>query len=593
MITDAPNFNILWAELIVEELIRNGVEHFIISPGSRSTPLTVAAARNPKAKTTVHFDERGAAFFALGVAKALDKPCALICTSGTAVANYFPAIVEASMSYVPLVVLTADRPPELQNTGANQTINQTNIYGEYVRSFAAIPCPDPHVPLAYVLTTIDHAVAAARRSPSGPVHINCAYREPLAPSGTMHNASLCKSVEQWLKTDEPHTRLERPQFTGNDEGNLNLAEVLQKSQRVLSVLGYLPDANHDLASGLVAHCLTSHCERLVFADITSNARELPTLPENNAPVANYDLMLLSPRFRELCKPEVVVHFGGPIVSKRLAEHLAAVKPRHYVHVADHGNRLDPHHQVTHRVQASAFTAAAFLFSDKQTASSAWTMQIREASKTAQAVVGNCFDDQTSLTEPLVAYLIGELLNGRQNVLFVGNSMPVRYLDMYGGLLPRLTEVIANRGASGIDGNIATAAGYSNAKDCVVTAIIGDLTALHDLNSLSLLKQDGVRVLLIVLNNNGGGIFHFLPIAEHTDVFEKYFGTPHGLHFDDAARMFGLPYACPATKAEFIEVYKKAQDSATSSIIEVVTDREENLRLHRKISDAVVKALEQL
>lgn len=170
-------------------------------------------------------------------------------------------------------------------------------------------------------------------------------------------------------------------------------------------------------------------------------------------------------------------------------------------------------------------------------------------------------------------------------------MPVRYLDMYSGLFPSLTEVIANRGASGIDGNIATAAGYSKANDCVVTAIIGDLTALHDLNSLSLLKHDSVRVTLIVLNNDGGGIFHFLPIAEHTDVFEKYFGTPHGLHFEDAARMFGLPYARPTTKAEFIEAYKMAQDSATSSIIEVITNREENLRLHRSIGDAVVQALQ--
>ncbi len=594
MITDAPNLNTLWAELIVEELIRNGVDHFIISPGSRSTPLTVAAARNPKAKTTVHFDERGAAYFALGVAKALGKPCALICTSGTAVANYFPAIVEASMSYVPLVVLTADRPPELQNTGANQTINQTNIYGEYVRHFVAMPCPDEHVPLSYVLTTIDHAVAAARLSPSGPVQINCAYREPLAPSGSMHNASLCIMFEQWLKTDEPYSQWKRPEVTHEVGDVFALAKKIHEFERVLFIVGNLPDANQDYGGGTAAIILQSLHDVPVFADITSSARVQPSLPENNASIANYDLMLLSPRFREQCAPDVVVHLGGPIVSKRLSEHFAVTNPTYYIHVADHGSRLDPNHRVTHRVQASALSAVLDLFPDKKPAPSAWTMRIREESRVVQDAVRTCLGQESTLSEPLIASTLGEILPDREDTaIFVGNSMPVRYLDMYSGLLHPFTRIVSNRGASGIDGSIATAAGYARASGMHTIALIGDLTALHDLNSLSLLNQEGVRVTLIVINNNGGGIFHFLPIAEHTDVFEKYFGTPHGLHFEDAASLFGLPYARPTTKAEFIEAYKMAQDSAASSIIEVITDREENLRLHRKISDAVVKALENL
>ncbi|MBM3289307.1 MAG: hypothetical protein FJY92_04075 [Candidatus Hydrogenedentes bacterium] len=172
-------------------------------------------------------------------------------------------------------------------------------------------------------------------------------------------------------------------------------------------------------------------------------------------------------------------------------------------------------------------------------------------------------------------------------------MPVRDFDTYGGLLHKRTLVTANRGASGIDGNIATAAGFARARGHHVTAVIGDLAALHDLNSLALLKQEGVRVTLVILNNDGGGIFHYLPIAEHADVFEKYFATPHGMRFDDAARMFGLPYARPTTRDEFAAALTAAHESGVSAIVEVATHREENLRIHRKIADAVVKALADL
>lgn len=198
------------------------------------------------------------------------------------------------------------------------------------------------------------------------------------------------------------------------------------------------------------------------------------------------------------------------------------------------------------------------------------------------------------TEIELAVLLGQLVHDYpKDALFLGNSMPIRYFDMYSGFLPPSTRVVANRGASGIDGNIATAAGYAKTSGVHVTAVIGDLAALHDLNSLALLKQGGVRVTLIVINNNGGGIFHFLPIAEYGDMFEKYFATPHGMRFDDAARMFGLPYARPTTCDDFVEAYNKARASGASSIIEVATDREQNVKLHRRITDAVVKALEDL
>ncbi|NUM56800.1 MAG: 2-succinyl-5-enolpyruvyl-6-hydroxy-3-cyclohexene-1-carboxylic-acid synthase [Candidatus Hydrogenedentes bacterium] len=588
MITDAPNLNILWAELIVEELIRNGVDHFVISPGSRSTPLTVAAARNPRAKTTVHFDERGAAFFALGVAKALGKPAALICTSGTAVANYFPALIEASMSYVPLVVLTADRPPELQNTGANQTIDQTRIYGEYVRHFVAMPCPDETILPEYVLTAIDHAVAAARRSPSGPVHINCAYREPLAPP---LNSIQSDAPQPWRDSRQPYTTwvIDEDRYYVDDMAPI--IDELQKLERVLLLIGQEDCRKSEFSVG---NTLELGLTRPLLADVTSSARSKPIDAKRTIPVSNYDLLLFSPRFRDICSPDAVVHVGGAIVSKRLSEHLAHVKPHIYVRIAPHLERVDPCSIVTHRVCMSAVGFLAHVKDEQPVQAESWVRNIIDFSRRAEDIVAEILSGETRLTEPLVANLLCGLQPADEfTAIFAGNSMPVRYLEMYSGLLHATTHVIANRGASGIDGNVATAAGYAAASGVHVTAMVGDLAALHDLGSLALLKSNGVRVTLVLLNNDGGGIFHFLPIAEHSDVFEKYFATPHGLHFEDAARMFGLPYSRPATKDEFVAAFQRARESGGSSIIEVVTDREENLRLHRRIGEAVVNALENL
>lgn len=591
MITDAPNLNILWAELIVEELVRNGVDRFVISPGSRSTPLTVATARNPKAKTTVHYDERGAAFFALGVAKALGQPCALICTSGTAVANYFPAIAEASMSYVPLVVLTADRPPELQNTGANQTIDQAKIYGAYVRHFVAMPCPDGKTPLEYVLTTIDHAVAAARRSPSGPVHINCAYREPLAPVGEP-TVAYADTIQAWKNSAKPYTTYVECKIESDSAHIEFLAQELQQPAKVLVVFG-----QDEFAGGGQTGTLEVFRNWPIFRDVTSTVADGYEGSNYGACIACYDLLLQSRAFKDLCQPDAVIHLGGSWISKCLQEHLATVKPRTYVRVSGQHGRIDPNHIVTHRFQC---TTEAFLrawgaigtHTDSQ-----WAIRLEIASERAQKAIWETLKGRQDFSEIEAIIALAELTRrSRKSIVFAANSMPVRYLDMYGGIssfLGPAPMVIANRGASGIDGNIATVAGYSKACNLHVTAVIGDLAVLHDLSSLALLKQDGVHVTLIVLNNDGGGIFHFLPIAEHKDVFEKYFATPHGLHFEDAARMFGLPYARPTTKDEFIEAYSETSESGGSSIIEVVTDREENVRLHRKIGDAVVKALEDL
>jgi 2-succinyl-5-enolpyruvyl-6-hydroxy-3-cyclohexene-1-carboxylate synthase len=444
--------------------------------------------------------------------------------------------------------------------------------------------------LEFVLTTIDRAVFAARRSPSGPVHINCAYREPLIlvdgarepQDGHLH---------AWRNSNRPYTSYIENAPEIDEEQVSALAELLAEKPNVFIVFGQ--DESGPNSGEPYAHRSLLR-DRPIFYDVAAQVSAGEETSSEELPIECFDLMLLSPAFKNLCQPDAVIHFGGPVVSKRLHEHLASVRPAIYVRISEHGGRRDPSHRVTHRFQCSpdvflrAWNAAGL------EDTSDWVLRLGIASFRAQKAVWDVLMHERGLSEIEVMMELGNAVREVPNArIFAGSSMPIRYMDMYGRLNYASVPVITNRGASGIDGNIATAAGYSMASGQHVVAVIGDLAALHDLNSLALLNQEGVRVTLVILNNDGGGIFHFLPIAEHGDVFEKYFATPHGMHFEDAARMFGLPYARPTTKDEFVEAFTKARESGGSSIIEVVTDREENVRLHRKIGDAVVKALEDL
>ncbi|GMU92223.1 MAG: 2-succinyl-5-enolpyruvyl-6-hydroxy-3-cyclohexene-1-carboxylate synthase [Candidatus Hydrogenedentota bacterium] len=586
MNADASTANTLWGALIVEELVRCGVLTFVISPGSRSTPLTFAVARNPRAKSIVHFDERGAAFFAVGFAKAAIHRCALICTSGTAVANYLPALVEAAQSRIPLIVLTADRPPELIDTGANQTINQTGIFGPYVRWSHTLPCPDASIPVEALLTTVDQAVCRARHEPAGPVHLNCPFREPLVP-GTPSDSRIVfpTQLETWSQNGRPYTEyLERPSFPIDSYAEARCAKIIQGARRGLILLG---GALYGFGASLDSGWL-SRMRWPVWADITSGRRADPNIPSM---IPYYDQALLSPKVRKRLTPDVVLHIGGSMTSKRVLEFLRDFPPDHYIRVVDHPLRDDPSHRVTVRVVVDAYQAFLDrLPAPKWAGARRWLHEHLEAGRIAGRAVDAALKNSRSLSEPETARLVASKTRSGDAV-FVGNSMPIRDFDMFafGGAC---ADIVANRGASGIDGNIATAAGYSRARKSHVVAVIGDLAALHDLNSLALLNKKGVHVTLVVLNNDGGGIFQLMPIAEHRDVFEDFFGTPHGLRFKDAAEMFGLDYARPKSRREFLAALNAGRRSKRSSVIEVITDREQNLRLHRNIGETVVAALEQ-
>ncbi len=582
MTVSAKNMNQLWAKLIVEELIRCGVNRFVLSPGSRCTPLTLAVAEHPRAYSTVHYDERGAAFFALGQARALQRPVALVCTSGTAAANYFPAVIEASQSRVPLMVLTADRPPELLDTGANQTIEQNHLYGRYARWYHAFACPNAAIAPEVVLTAVDHAVHRALGAHAGPVHLNCPYREPLAPVATGEDFGVyLASVSKWQSEGRPYTTYARTEQTVKVEDERFLTELLQSAKRGLIVAGQIED--HAVAEATLR--LGQTLGWPIAADVASGLR----LGSRGASVLHYcDQMLCSDVFRGHFAPDVVLHFGGPVTSKRLMQHLETSAPEHYIRVARHPLRHDPIHRVTLHIQTEPAAFCIGLASAcRGTGDSGWRDALMEMNDTAGMALKAELAKRNELTEPEIARFVAE---HAEDSLFLGNSMPIRDMDMFAAAPAKKLRVYANRGASGIDGNIATAAGIAHGTGNPVTAIIGDLAALHDLNSLALLRNDKTKAILIVINNNGGGIFHFLPIAGQTDRFETYFGTPHGLGFAHAAEQFGLKYARPRDCDSLAFAYEAAQQLDESSIIEVSTDRESNLRLHRELREAVVSAI---
>ncbi len=573
MIRQSCNINSLWAALIVEELVRNGVGQFCISPGSRSTPLTIAAADNPFATTSVFYDERAAAYFAAGYARATNTAAVLICTSGTAVANYFPAVIEAANENLPLLILSADRPSELRDTGANQTIDQPGIFGKYVRRQFDFPCPTPEIPLKYVLTTIDSAIHHTQQSPAGPVHINCMFREPLAPPANGVTDGLnFNEINRWLETSKPCTVYFSAKKNMPDEEIKKAASTINSSASGLIVLGELPQDCDRRA--VLRFCCELNWP--VFADIQSGLR----LKKTGAPFLPYfDQLLLSEKFKTAFNPDTIVQLGDRIVSKRLLQFIENTVPDNYILVADHPYRRDELHQVSMRFDLPIASFCQSLHNHLILAQS--STNIIGANAAAGEQIAKFCQQSHTLNEIVIAHSIAAIIPPGRG-LFLGNSMPIRDMDMYGGLSENDIEIAANRGASGIDGNLATACGFAAGLQKPVTVLLGDLAALHDLNSLHLISQSSQQMIIILINNHGGGIFDFLPVAQVTPHFEKFFSTPHEFNFKNAAKMFSIRYRSPANIIEFKQSYQKLVDTGQPAIIEIFTDRGQNRQLHRQL-----------
>ncbi len=538
---------------LIEELVAQGITQFCISPGSRSTPLTVAAARHPQTNTKIFLDERAAAYFALGWARATDQAAVLICTSGTAGANYYPAIIEASVEHLPLLAITADRPPELQQTGANQTVDQNRLFGSHTRWFYDPGCPDPTLQESTVKSWAAQAVLRSAHPDPGPVHLNIPFREPF----------LSNESPTLPKVSSPDFQLSIP-IQKLAKGDLQALRQHLKADRGLVTLGELPVRAH--------HSVGIFLEKLnwpVFADTTSGFR----FGHLTQRIDLADQLLLQDHWRE-AGPEVWIHLGNQYVSKRWLQWWQDCNSTRKIVITNHPERQIPSQRSHWRLQLDWEELEEILpLTVASPSRTQWLEQWKLGSQALEEQMAQWWDQTERFGEvSIVRELIRQMPIER--ALFVGNSLPIREVDMLSTTRNTPLQIAANRGASGIDGQIATACGWAMGHRQPTTILLGDLSAIHDLNSLLLFRESPVPMTLVILNNDGGGIFSMLPISKQKDVFERFFGTPHGCEFSKVAAMFDLPYFQPENLEQLQNSFQEAWRSNKSSLIEVKTDREQ-------------------
>jgi 2-succinyl-5-enolpyruvyl-6-hydroxy-3-cyclohexene-1-carboxylate synthase len=544
-----------------DELARCGMEHACTSPGSRSAPLVLSLARESRIRCWSHIDERCAGFFALGAAKSSGRPVALACTSGTAAANYMPAVIEAYEARVPLLVLTADRPPELRDSGAGQTIDQLKLYGGAVKWFVEVGVHDASPErLRWIRALACRAYWTALAARPGPVHLNFPLREPLVLSEPLPEDSSGRPAGlPWVS--RPPARSAPPE--GGADFPPRGALVAGRYER-----------DRDLG-----HVVARFAERVgypLLADPLSGARHGP------AAIAHYDLLLRDPHLTARLRPELIIRIGDLPTSKPLRAWLEALHDCEQVAFDPEGAWQDPASVLSGNLAADP-AATLTAFTPSGPAAPDWLAAWRAADDAADGAITETLGDQ--LSEPLVARSLGSWLD-QDATLLVASSMPVRDVELFFGARELAPRVLSNRGANGIDGTVSSAFGVAAASAGPVVLLTGDVALAHDIGGLLAARRLELALTVVLLNNDGGGIFHFLPIAGEHDAFEEHVATPHGLDFAKAAALFGCGYERPTALAELEAAVRQAVTTSTTTIIEVRTDREQNLALHRRVAEAV-------
>jgi 2-succinyl-5-enolpyruvyl-6-hydroxy-3-cyclohexene-1-carboxylate synthase len=549
------------------ELVRGGVSEVAISPGSRSTPLALAAARERGLRVHVHLDERASGFFALGAAKATGRPAAVLTTSGTAAANLFPAVVEASMARVPLLLLTADRPPELRGVGANQTIDQLELFGPYVRWFVDADVPTATGNARVVWEDLARRAVARRLGPRiGPVHVNLPFREPLLPSGVQAELGGARLGEA------PESREASTTPTPAEVGALREALSLERGVIVAGSLR----AEFRPASDLGARRGWP-----VIGEPTSRLR----VPGS---VSAGPLLLADPAFAKAHVPQVVLQLG-PAPTTRAGLAFAASAER-LVIVDPDGLVGDPSRHADLRIEADPASLLHSVLPELASATStSWLEDWRHADEAARRAVDELLDGWSEPFEGRIARDLAACL-GDGSTLVVGSSMPVRDLDAY--MAPRDgLKVLANRGASGIDGFVSTVLGVSLA-DRPTFALCGDLTLIHDSGSLLWSARRGYRAVFVVPNNDGGGIFDLLGHRSLPEL-ETLFVTPHGLDLARLADASGAGYERIDQANDLVPAVERAAAAGGVRIAEVPIDRERSIAHRAEVAAVVASALERL
>ena len=573
------------ALVIVDELARGGVTDAVLAPGSRSAALAMALHDDPRIRLHVEIDERSAAFLAIGMARATGRPAPVVVTSGSAVANLHPAVVEADTGRVPLLLLTADRPPELRHTGANQAIDQIGIFGRAPRWSVELGVPEDRPgAVGFWRATISRALSESLglAGPAGPVHLNLAFREPTVPStddGRARVAAPFAAPLDGRPDRRPWTTVDRAPRHVPPAELQSFAGRMVATERGLIVVGQTtarPGPIQDLARA---------AGWPVIAEPTSGARTTP------GTISTAHHLLAHRGFARSHTPDLVLRIGRTGLSRNVSALLRPEVPQ--VLLDPDGAWDDPERAISDLLVADVVLTCATLRAQLAIpASSEWLDGWQRAEARARVVIDALLDADDMPSEPRTARDLGACLPDGAT-LVVASSMPVRDLDQF--LAPRSgLRVIANRGASGIDGFVSTALGVALAGDGPTVALTGDLSLLHDSNGFLLSPAaERVDLTVVVVDNDGGGIFSFLPQAGFPGSFERVFGTPHGRDLADLARLHHLGYARIGTASELPGAVEAAVAAGGIHLVHVRTEREANVALHRRVTAAVGDALDGL
>ncbi|AKO45917.1 2-succinyl-5-enolpyruvyl-6-hydroxy-3-cyclohexene-1-carboxylic-acid synthase [[Haemophilus] ducreyi] len=561
------SFNRSWAKVILNALLRYGVKHFCIAPGSRSTPLTLEALQlqhTQQAECHSHFDERGLAFFALGMAKATNDPVAIIVTSGTAVANLYPALIEASLTQHKLIVLSADRPPELIGCGVNQAITQPGIFADYPIANIHLPKASTDYNASWLAATIEQACVNQQQQ-GGVIHINAPFAEPLyeTDENEINNTPWLKPLQSWLI--KPTAKWLNSQSI-QSEVSMHENWDYWRTKRGVIIVGKLP-----VEQGVG---IKAWAETLGWCLLT----DIQSCVDASLPYA--DIWLSNNTVHErLLNADIVIQFGSQIISKRINKYLADFKGEFW-QVDEYQRYLNP---FAHRQTRFVAKAHHFLRVHPPLRQKPWLLEPLALSQFCASFIEQQVGG--SLNEASLAHHIEQVLATNGN-LFIGNSLFVRLVDAL-CKLPEGYPVYTNRGASGIDGLIATMAGIAKGSGQPTVGVVGDISALHDLNSISLLSKINPPSILFVINNSGGAIFDMLPVEAR--VKEQFYRLSHNYEFSQVAAMFGIEYIRPFTWADLKAKLKLAYGRKSATIVEIKVNDQDGSNLYKSLIKQISQA----
>lgn len=560
----------------VAELSKTGVKDVVISPGSRSTPMALVMSEHPDLRIHVHVDERSASFFALGIAKATNRPVALLCTSGTAAANYYPAVIEASISRVPLIVLTADRPHELRDVGAPQAIDQIHLYGKNVKWFVEMAPPEKtDEMIRYARTVCARAAATASSYPAGPVHLNFPFREPLIPK-------IDEGLFEVAERSGGYVGIQTGHLSLPDEVFDKISEDFSSYRKGIIVCGQIE--SKDFAEEVIALA-----EQLKFPIVADPLSQLRSGEHDSSYIIDaYDAFLRIEDAKEALKPDLIIRFGAMPISKALTIFIKENRDARQFVIDGGAGWREPSMSASDMLYCDE---GVFCNKVRRSIDSVNDSGYLETWRTANNIAKeqlSAVSEVKELSEGKLFHQLAEMLP-QGSTLFVGNSMPIRDLDSFFFFNNKNIKVMANRGANGIDGIVSTALGVASvSQPCYL--VLGDLTFYHDLNGLMAAKMYNLNINILLINNNGGGIFSFLPQANEPKHFERLFGTPLDLDFSHVVEMYKGKFDVIKDWDHFEQVFIQNQELSGLKVMEIQTMRDRNLTEHRDLWKSVSREI---